>query len=521
MLKYSIIPKPVRYDARETVTEISTKTSVLCSEEFVSVGKFLTSYLKTNPDDNSNAIRIKKVNGIAPEGYALYTENGDVYIKASTETGAFYGAVTLKWILLQAPKTGGVARVNGFFIEDKPKYAHRGILLDVSRHFFGVGTVKRLLDNMSMLKMNVFHWHLCDDHGYRLESKAFPLLNEIGSVRDRDSLRHINAPDENKPYGPFYYTFEEIESVVEYAKSLHISVIPEIDIPGHSSEFVASYPELGCVGEKVMLPVTSGVKPNLLNPADEKTYDFLSALFDEICPLFPDERIHIGSDEAVYGQWKDNEQIQSFMKEQGIPDEKHLQIYFINRVNEMLASRGKKTVAWSDCVEDEVDKSVICQLWRVTDRTKIIKQPFPRKTVVSLTNHFYFDYRHTALPIGRVYSFNEKALKLCGDRIDVCGVEGTLWTEYITTDDALECGVYPRISALAEIGWTALDNRNYYDFKRRLKFYRLMLDGRKINYYRPKNPPFGWWLGNIYSMGSDGKDYKRNEKKKEREKTNG
>ena len=517
MLKYSVIPKPVRYDAKETVTEISTKTAVLCSEEFVSVGQFLTSYLKTNPEEGSNAIRIKKVNGIAEEGYALYTENGDVYIKASTEKGAFYGAVTLKWILLQSPKSGGVAKVSGFFIEDKPKYSHRGLLLDVSRHFFGVDTVKRMLDNMAMLKLNVFHWHLADDHGYRIESKAFPLLNEIGSVRDRDSLRHINAPDEDKPYGPYFYTFEEIQSVVEYAKSLHIAVIPEIDIPGHSTEFVASYPEIGCVKEKVSIPITSGVKSCLLNAADEKTYEFLGALFDEVCPLFPDSRFHIGSDEAVYGQWKDNEKVQSFMKEQGIPDEKHLQIYFINRVAGILASHGKRTIAWSDCVEDEVDENVICQLWRITDKSKIIRQPFRRETVVSLTNHFYFDYRHTALPISRVYSYNEKALKLQGDKINVRGVECTLWTEYVTTDGALECGVFPRISALAEVGWTALENRNYYDYKRRLKFYKLMLEGRNINYYRPKNPPFGWWLGNIYSMGADGKDYKRNEKKKEKE----
>ncbi|MBO4338820.1 MAG: beta-N-acetylhexosaminidase [Clostridia bacterium] len=516
MLKYSVIPKPVRYDAKETTVEISTKTAVLCSEEFVSVGQFLTSYLKTNPEEGSNAIRIKKVNGIAEEGYALYTENGDVYIKASTEKGAFYAAVTLKWILLQSPKSGGKATVSGFFIEDKPKYSHRGILLDVSRHFYGVDTVKRLLDNMSMLKMNVFHWHLCDDQGYRIESKAFPLLNEIGSVRERDSLKIINSSDEEKPYGPYFYTFDEIKSVVEYAKSLHIAVIPEIDIPGHSSEFVASYPELGCVDEKVTTASTYGVKPNLLNPAKENTYEFLSALFDEVCPLFPDNRFHIGSDEAVYGQWKNNEEIQAFMKEQGISDEKHLQIYFINRVNKLLASKGKQTLAWSDCVEDEVDKDVVCQLWRITDKAKIIRQPFPRQTIVSLTNHFYFDYRHTALPIGKVYTFNEKALKLQGDKINVKGIECTLWTENITTDAALECGIYPRISALAEVGWTSLDNRNYTDFKRRLKFYKLMLESRNINYYRPKNPPFGWWLGNIYSMGENGKDYKRNEKKKEK-----
>ena len=517
MLKYSIIPKPVRYDAKETEIEISTKTNVLCSEEFVEVGKFLTSYLKTNPDGQSNSIRIKKVNGIAKEGYALYTENGDVYIKASTEAGAFYGAVTLKWILLQSPKKNGVARVSGFFIEDKPQYDHRGLLLDESRHFFGIDTVKKLLDNMSMLKLNVFHWHLADDHGYRLESKAFPLLNEIGSVRKSNGLGKYQ---DNETYGPFYYTFEQVEEIVSYASSLHISVVPEIDMPGHCSEFLASYPYLSSSDEKVEVAVVNGVIPNLLNVTDEGLYDFLGTLFDEICPLFPDARFHIGSDEAVYTQWEKNEKIQQFMKDNSIENEKQLQIYFINRVAKMLSERGKRAVAWSDCLEENVDESVICQLWRSQDKAHILPQAEKRDIVVSLTNHFYLDYSHKALPINTVYSFNEKALKLNKLNKKINGIEAALWSEFITNESSLECGVFPRLSAVAEVGWTALDNRNIYDFKRREKFYLLMLKGRNINYYRPKNRPFGWWLGNIYSMGENGLDYQKNEKKKEREKIN-
>jgi len=514
MLKYSIIPKPVRYDAKETKIEISTKTAVLCSEEFVSVGKFLTSYLKTNPEEGSNAIKIKKVGGIAREGYALYTENGDVYIKASTETGAFYGAITLKWILLQSPKSGGVASVSGFFIEDKPEYPHRGLLLDESRHFFGEETVKKLLDNMSMLKMNVFHWHLADDHGYRIESKAFPLLNEIGSVRSSNSLDREN----DGTYGPFFYTHEQIKDIVSYASSLHISVIPEIDMPGHCSEFLASYPSLSSSAEKVEVAVRNGVIPNLLNVTDEKLYDFLDTLFDEVCPLFPDNRFHIGSDEAVYTKWKENPDIQRFMKDNRIENEKQLQIYFINRVSKMLSERGKRCVCWSDCIEENVDKNVICQLWRGRDKAHVLPQAETRDIIVSLTNHFYLDYSHTALPINSVYSFNEKALRLHKINKKINGVEAALWSEFITNESALECGVFPRLSAVAEVGWTKLENRNIYDFKRREKFYLLMLKARNINYFRPKGKPFGIWLGNIYSMGENGKDYLKNEKKKEREK---
>ena len=514
MLKYSVIPKPVRYDTREASVEISVNTAVLCSEEFVSVGDFLTSYLKTEKNASGNAIRIKKVNGIAEEGYALYSENGDIYIKASTEKGAYYGAVTLKWIILQSEKKGGTAKVSGFFIEDKPEYSHRGFMLDESRHFFGVSTVKNLLDNMSMLKMNVFHWHLADDHGYRIESKVFPLLNEIGSVRSSSGLGRY---EDNNTYGPFYYTFEQINEIVEYARERHISVIPEIDMPGHCSEFLASYPFLSSSDEEVKVAVRNGVIPNLLNVCDDRLYDFLSKLFDEVCPLFPDNRFHIGSDEAVYTFWETNEDVQTFMKENGIENEKQLQIYFINRVSEMLSQRGKRCVAWSDCIEGDIDDNVICQLWRKRDMAHIMPQE-NREIIASLTNYFYFDYSHTALPINAVYSFNEKALKLDKRNKKINGVECALWTEFIDTDEALECGVYPRIAAVAEVGWTKLDKRNVYDFKRRLKFYILFFRNRKINYYRVKNNPFSFWLGNIYSMGKDGKDYRKNEKAKEKEK---
>lgn len=517
MLKYSIIPKPVKYEAKEEKIEISKNTAVLCSEGFLAVGHFLSSYLKTVPNADGNKITITKVNGIAKEGYALYSENGDVSIKASTETGAFYGAVTLKWILMQAQKKNGTALVNGFFIEDKPNYSHRGMMLDESRHFFGTEIVKSVLDNMSMLKMNVFHWHLCDDQGYRIESRAFPLLNEIGSCRSSARLQGFNQKNDNVEYGPYFYTFEQIKDIVSYAKELHITVIPEIDVPGHSTALLASYPEYACKDEKVEVAITNGILEQILCAGDENTYDFLDKLFDEICPLFESDYFHIGGDEAKYGHWKECERCQQMIKENNIEDEKHLQMYFMGRVNELLKKHGKKCIAWNDCLNDNLDKSITCQYWIFTNKAEVKKQAYSRDIILSPMFSFYLDLKHSKLPLERVYSFNEKANGFDKENMRIKGVEAPLWTEWIDTKEAVEYSIYPRLAAVAEVGWTPLARRNVRDFKRRVKFYKLFLESRKINYYRIKHFPFGSYLRGMYSFGRYGREFRYNEKRKKKE----
>jgi hexosaminidase len=514
-LKYSIIPRPVRYEEREETIEISDKTQIFCQKEFVDAGNFISEYLHTIAQANEGAITFSKAKSIAPEGYAMYTENGGISIKASTPVGAFYAAVTLKWILMQARRDeNGKKALTGFLIEDKPCFKHRGLMLDECRHFFGADTVKSLLDNMAMLKMNVFHWHLADDQGYRIESKKFPMLNEVGSKREFAHLRGFGKKNSGGEYGPFFYTQDEIKSIVAYAKALHIKVIPEIDVPGHCTAIVAAYPELGCNGEKVDVAVTNGILKQIFCAGKEQTFDFLNELFDEICPLFDGEYFHIGGDEARYANWRACPECQKLMTNNGLKNEKQLQIYFMNRVNKNLQKRGKKCIAWNDCLNDSLDKSITCQYWISKNKSEVKKQAYKREIILSPMSNFYFDFKYFKLPVDRAYRFNAKKSGFGKSGMNIRGVEAELWTEWIDSRKALEYSVFPRLAATAEVAWDRPSHRNLKDFRRRLKFYKMYLDGKKINYYRLDKPAHGSSIRGWYSFGEEGKEFKNNEKAK-------
>lgn len=510
-MKYSIIPNPVRYDVRENETVvISDRTAVTCVREFLSIGNELSEYLRTRSDADENEIIISKAKSIAPEGYALYTENGNINIKASTARGAYYGFVTLKWILMQVQRVEGKKTLTGFLIEDKPCYRHRGMMLDECRHFFGTQTVKKLLENMAMLKLNVFHWHLADDQGYRIESKAFPKLNEVASKR-RYAYLGKRGQDESQPeYGPFYYTHDEIREIVEYASKRHIAVIPEIDVPGHTTAIIAAYPELSCDGKSVEVNCSTGIMPQILCAGNEKTYDFMKTLLDEICPLFPGKFFHIGGDETRYGKWRKCPACQAKMKENSLKTEKQLQMYFMGRVNEMLRAHGKKCIAWNDCLGDELDKDIVCQYWIFKNTATVKKQAKKREVILSPMLNFYFNYSYGSIPLKKTYNFNEKKKGFCKKGVRVRGIEAELWTEWTDSDEAVEYSLYPRLSALAEVAWVKLEKRKFKDFKQRQKFYKLYLKSKGINYYRLDEKTRRTLIP-VFNHGKDGKEFKRNE----------
>lgn len=514
-MKYSIIPRPVRYDVKDdqTVT-VSDMTAIRCVRRFISVGNELSEYLHTRHDAGENEIIISWAKSIAPEGYALYTENGNIHIKASTATGAYYAFVTLKWILMQVKKVDGKKTLTGFLIEDKPCYRHRGMMLDECRHFFGVSTVKNLLDHMSMLKLNVFHWHLADDQGYRIESKAFPLLNEVGSKRRYETLKKRKQDPSQPEYGPFFYTHDEIREIVKYAAKKRIRVIPEIDIPGHTTAMIAAYPELSCDGEKVDVNVSTGIMPAILCAGNEKTYEFLEKLFDEVCPLFPSRSFHIGGDEARYGKWRKCPKCQEKIKENSLRNEKHLQIYFMGRVNEMLRHRGKTSIAWNDCLGDELDKDIVCHYWTFQNAATVKKQAKKREVILSPMLDFYFNYSYGSIPLKKTYKFNEKKKGFQKKGLRVRGIEAELWTEWINTPEAVEYSVYPRLSALAEVAWVKLENRKYKDFRQRQKFYKLYLRSKGVNYYRLDEKTRRKLIP-VFGHGNDGKEFRKNEKYKQ------
>lgn len=519
MLKYNIIPKPNNYSVQDGTYAISSKTEVLCVSEFLSAGNYLTEYLKTHPEPGAGAIKFQKTDGMASEAYNLSVAADGITVKASDASGAFYGAVTLKMIIMQAEKRDGQAVINCLTINDKPVYGYRGLMLDECRHFFGMETVKKLLDNMAFLKLNAFHWHLSDDQGYRIESKLFPALNEISSRREFAGLKGNGLKHRGGEYF-HYYKQKEIKEIVAYAKKLHIRVIPEIDLPGHTSAILAAYPEYACVPKEFKPVCENGIFDAVLCPGNEDATAFIDQLFSEICPLFEDEYFHIGGDEASEGHkiWSTCPKCQALKKENGLKNEKELQGLYMTRLNELLKKYGKTAIAWNDCINDSFSDDIVCHFWIPSNSGEVKRQSYKRDVILSPTQYFYFDCKYSWIPLKKVYNYNavKSGFGKSGQR--VIGMECEHWTEWIDTPEALEFSVFPRAVAFAEGAWTELSNKRYKDFLTRLEWFKTYMRKKNINYSRVTGKTFGKKDVSIYHLGVDGKEYKLSEKRKSLEK---
>lgn len=367
---YSIIPKPQKYDALDSSFKVSANTAIICADGLEKAKAYLASFLETNDNASADGIRFEKDGSLKAEGYALTVSGSGIVVRASDENGAFYGAVTLKIMLMQSVKADGVYTLCGADIYDYPKLSFRSGMLDESRHFFGKEVVKRLLDSMALLKLNKFHWHLSDDQGYRIESELFPLLNTVGSKR-KDMYLHSEGfiegmveHDGGEYY--HYYKKDEIREVVAYAKSLCIDIIPEIDMPGHTVAWTAAYKDLSCLKGDYEVYGYNGITKDILCVGQEETYDFVEELLGEVTELFPYEYFHIGGDEAAKGHklWQnDCPACKAKIAELGLKNGAELQEYFSNRVNKMLNKLGKKSIIWNDGFGDNTDGNITCQYW--------------------------------------------------------------------------------------------------------------------------------------------------------------
>ena len=336
---------------------------------------------------------------------------------------------------------------NGFqAFREKPHFAHRGLLLDCVRHFFPVSEIKRVIEQMALVKLNALHWVLTNDQGWRMESRFFPRLNEIG--------------------GP-YYSYDEVRDVVSFAGQRGIEVIPEIDMPGHMTALLAAYPEYSCTGQPVKLATSGGIYPVILCAGQEKTYTLIESILEEILPLFPGKHIHIGGDEAPKRQWKKCPHCQRWMRDEGLANEDALEGYFLNRVIRMLAKHGKQAICWNEALMgNNLDTSTTIQYWTVdhADETKHFLQK-GGKVIYSDMFSYYLDYPHLCTPLRRVYEDTQVL-----DDVDVSdkieGVECCLWTEHIETVEQLEQHLFPRLYAFADMAWNG--SRDYDDFLRRL-----------------------------------------------------
>ena len=419
---------------------------------------------------------------LAPEEYILDTRSGKVKIRGGSDAAIFWGQQTLLQIIAQVKKQGG-DRIPGVLIHDKPAFAYRGAHLDCCRHFFSVDEVKAFIDMIALHKLNVFHWHLTEDQGWRAEIKAYPRLTEVGSVRAETLVGHYGSNQyDGTPYGGFY-TQDQMRDVVAYAAERHITVIPEIEMPGHASAALASYPELGCRGAEYPYKVqtTWGVFPEVFCAGNPETVTFLEKVLDEICDIFPSEYIHIGGDEAPRDEWEKCPKCQALMKEKGFTREAELQSYLITTIEKYLADKGRKIIGWDEILDGGVSQSATVMSWRGA-QGGIAAAKMGNDVVMTPNSHFYFDYYQTGdprgneeplgiggnLPLRKCYTFDPYDQLNENEKAHIKGIQANMWTEYVATFDHVQHMVLPRMAARAEIAWTPDGRTEYDDFVDRI-----------------------------------------------------
>jgi hexosaminidase len=500
---YNIIPLPAQLDAQEGKFFLNKDVSILCDIKDEAVQKAaedLASSLSsttslpiksaaTGGDKHTISFQINSEVSHA-EGYSLSIEKDQIQLAASEGAGLFYGIQSLKQLLQE---TDGKWFFPACKITDAPRFPYRGMHLDVARHFFDVAAVKRYIDQLAYHKMNRFHWHLTEDQGWRIEIKKYPKLTEVAAFRDGTLIGHYSDKPhqfDGKRYGGFY-TQEEIKEVVAYAAERFITVVPEIEMPGHAQAAIAAYPEFGCTDEQLEVLQKWGVSENVYCPKEE-TFAFLEDVLTEVIDLFPGEYIHIGGDECPKTQWKQNVYCQELMKKEGLKDEHELQSYFIKRIEKFVNSKGRQIIGWDEILEGGLAPNAAVMSWRgVQGGIEAAKSG--HDVVMTPTSHCYLDYYQSDhpdeplaiggyLPLEKVYSYEPVPPELNEEESKhIKGAQVNLWTEYIPTVEQLDYMTFPRLCALSEVVWSRKDQRDLLAFTKRLSTHIDRLQAMGIN----------------------------------------
>ena len=515
--KINLIPIPYKMEVYETSFIIDENTFILIDgtdTELKNIAAYFANQLNLasglsipilSSGEYKNAIIFsdKNINeSLGFEGYELQTSES--FVKATgTPHGLFYAVQTLFQLLPEeiysnSMKSNISWSIPSLKISDKPRFRWRGMHLDVGRHLFPVSFIKKYIDYLALHKLNIFHWHLTEDQGWRIEIKRYPRLTDIGSKRKGTTLARLNKPDvlDGVPYGG-YYTQEDIKEIVEYAQEKYITVIPEIELPGHSRAALASYPELSCTGGPFEVRTNWGIDKDIYCAGNDHVFEFLENVLSEVISLFPSEYIHIGGDEAPKDRWHSCVKCQRRIKNEGLKDEYELQSYFIKRVEKFLNSNGRKIMGWDEILEGGLAPNAAVMSWRgISGGIEAARQK--HNVVMSPSSHCYFNnYQLTPenepraigglLPLEKVYSYEPVPAELNIDETKyVIGVQANVWTEYITTPEKVEYMVLPRMCAIAEIAWSEKEKREISNFLYRMDSHYKRLDIIGINYCWPK-----------------------------------
>ena len=475
--KTSIIPMPSILELKEGFFEakLINFNNDFKSREFELFKEQLENYYpkKTifSKSTNSKNFEIKIDETINKDSsYYELSINQDFIELRGAKKGVFYGLQTLfQLIALNNDSISNSIRIPCLEIKDENSFDHRGFLMDCCRHFFSVKTIKKYIDLLSLYKMNVLHWHLTEDQGWRIEIDKYPKLNTVGSWRE----------DSTGKYGGFY-TKKEIREIVKYAKERYIEVIPEIELPGHSQAAIASYPFLSCEEKQILVANSWGVFKDIYCAGNDSVFIFLEDIFREVTELFPDERIHIGGDEAPKFRWENCEKCQKRMAQENLKDEHELQSYFIERIAKILEKKNKSIIGWDEIIESKINSNVTIQSWRgFSGGIQAVKEG--KKTIMSPTSHCYFDYSVNSIDLEKVYNFNPIPPEL--DSLEselIIGGECNLWSERIPSEKELDRKTFPRLLAMSEVLWTFRKDK-FENFQNRVEDHYSILS--KLNVY--------------------------------------
>ncbi len=513
-----IIPLPTKMEMGPGIFTVNNQTQIVLSGSGLeNSAKFLNSYLKhfygfqlpvVKSSNAQNVIRLnyERLNHPIAGAYHLEVNNKGVYIAGDNATGTFYGIQSFIQLLPIAEKPANF-NIPYLKIEDKPRFAYRGMMFDVGRHFFDVASVKKFIDFLAMHKMNIFHWHLTEDQGWRIEIKKYPKLTEVGAYRNGTIIGHHPGTGNDKTRTGGFYTQAQIKEVVKYATERYITVIPEIELPGHSSAAIAAYPELSCFPDEPTKhsPKVSwygdssrkhvqqswGVYSDVFAPT-EYTFNFLQNVLDEVISLFPGKYIHIGGDECPKESWKRSAFCQQLIKDKNLKDEHGLQSYFIQRIEKYINSKGKQIIGWDEILEGGLAPNATVMSWR-GEKGGIEAAKEKHDVIMTPTGWVYFDYAQAKkedslviggfLPLQKVYGYEPIPKELAPeDHKYVLGGQANVWTEYMGNQKKLEYMVFPRMTALCEVLWSAKESRNWNGFEKRLETQLKRYDFWGINY---------------------------------------
>ncbi len=502
----SVIPEPKEMTLKEGKFTVLPSTRIQSGDKSLQkTVEFFNDYLKVkfgmtlnSGASGNNTIRLQTDAKMAPEAYQLVADAKGIVIRGNN-AGVFYGIQTLLQLMTR-DKAGNI-HVPYVEINDEPRFGYRGLMLDVGRYFYPVDFVKRYIDLMAHYKINRFHWHLTEDAGWRIEIKSHPELTRIGAWRNSTQYGHNPNQQDRIPHGG-YYTQDQIREVVQYAADRHITIVPEVDLPGHTMSILATYPHLSCTGIPFTVPETWGIKEEVLCLGNDDAYRLVEDILTELIDLFPGELIHIGGDEAPKRRWKECPKCQARIKDKNLKDEHGLQSYFIHHLDEFVTKKGRSILGWDEILEGGLAPNAAVMSWR-GEAGGIEAASQGHRVVMAPNNYMYIDYYQSAdhaqepfnigglVTLEHIYGYEPYTPKLTPDQHKyIMGVQANVWCEFIHHPKKVEYMAYPRGIALAEIGWSPASKKNYDSFRERLAGRLADLEKKEVAFRIPE--PIGY-----------------------------